>query len=73
MFSVAEIIWRRIIPRLSNNDLENFCGPKDTALSSHETSVLTKATRRNIQEDGILHSQSREILKFYIALTCRSP
>jgi hypothetical protein len=36
------------------------------ALSSSETSVLTGATRRNIQEDGILHSHRRENLKSYI-------
>jgi hypothetical protein len=39
------------------------------ALSSSETSVLTRATRRNIPEDTILHSNPREILKSYIALT----
>jgi hypothetical protein len=36
------------------------------ALSSSETSVLIRTTRRNIPEDTILHSHSRENLKSYI-------
>jgi hypothetical protein len=35
------------------------------ALSSSETSVLTRATRRNNPEDGTLHSNRRENLKSY--------
>jgi hypothetical protein len=33
------------------------------AVSSSETSVLTRATWRNVQEDGILHNHRHENLK----------
>jgi hypothetical protein len=39
------------------------------AIRSSGTSVPTRTTRRNVLEDGILHSDSLENLKSYIALT----
>jgi hypothetical protein len=36
------------------------------AIRSFETSVLIRATRRNIPEDGILHSHRREHFKSYL-------
>jgi hypothetical protein len=39
------------------------------AIHSTETSVLTRAARRHIPEDGFLLNHSRENLKSYIVLT----
>jgi hypothetical protein len=39
------------------------------AVSSSETWILTRATRRSIPENCILHSHRRENLKYYIELT----
>jgi hypothetical protein len=39
--------------------------PGEGGASSSETSLLTRATRRNISEDTILHSYRRENLRCY--------
>jgi hypothetical protein len=42
------------------------------ALRSFAPSVLTRATRHNMPEDGILHSHRRENIRSYIVLTGRA-
>jgi hypothetical protein len=42
------------------------------ALSSSETSVLTRSTRRNVPEHAIFHSHRREDLKSYIKWNVRN-
>jgi hypothetical protein len=42
-------------------------------LGSSETSILTRATWRNISEDTVLHSHRRENLKSYIKGTYLNP
>jgi hypothetical protein len=61
---------RRLL--VSANDVPNspvFVTLMMEVLHPSETSILTGVTHRSIPEDDILHNQSRENLKCYLALT----
>jgi hypothetical protein len=49
--------------------MSGSCRPDNERIRFSETSVLTSVTQGNIPENGILHSQSRENLNSYIAIT----
>jgi hypothetical protein len=56
---------RRLLVTANVPGSRNFVTLMMAQLTSSETSVLKRATRRNIPEDAILHTYRRENLKTY--------
>jgi hypothetical protein len=71
--SIIRVFLRRVLRLLVIANFVPSSRILDTlmmeAIRFSETPVLKRATRRNIQEDGILHSHRLENLKSYIELT----
>jgi hypothetical protein len=57
---------RRLLVTANVPSSPSLVAPMTEALSSSETSIITRATWRNIPEDTILHSHHRWDLKSYI-------
>jgi hypothetical protein len=72
MWRRIDLVWTDVsekgiasIFRVEKSWLADFSTLKMGAISSSETSVHTKCTRRQIPEDGIIHSHRHENLKSY--------
>jgi hypothetical protein len=66
----SSAIWRRVAVVRAEVSEERVT-LKMGAVRSLETSAPTRATRRHIPEDDILHSHRRENLKFYLQDICK--
>jgi hypothetical protein len=62
------LLHMKLLPMTAGSSPADFSTLKMEAIRSSETSVHTRSTRRQIPEDGILHSHRRENLKSYISL-----
>jgi hypothetical protein len=57
---------RNTLRRNAHSSIADYYHPDGGGYTFLRTSVLTRATRRNIAEDTILHSHRREDLKSYL-------